>query len=79
MRSVELRPARMAMAMASMRRSTPSAPTACARDKPVGAHVHEDMHRLSTGEIARMLVRVRVHREVLRARGVEGLGGERLC
>ena len=30
----------------------------------VGAHVHEDMHRLSAGEIAHVLVRVRVHREV---------------
>ena len=40
---------------------------------PVGAHVHEDVHGLGTGEIARVLVRVRVHREVLHARGVEGL------
>ena len=40
---------------------------------PVGTHVHEDVHGLGTGEIARVLVRVRVHREVPRARGVEGL------
>ena len=44
-----------------------------AENLPVGTHVHEDMHGLSAGEIARVLVRVRVHREVLRARGVEGL------
>ena len=50
-----------------------------AENLPVGTHVHEDVHGLGTGEIARVLVRVRVHREVLRARGVEGLGGERLC
>ena len=35
--------------------------------------MHEDVHRLGAGEIARVLVGVRVHREVLRARGVEGL------
>lgn len=40
---------------------------------PVGTHVHEDVHGLGTGEIARVLVRVRVHREVPRARGIEGL------
>ena len=44
-----------------------------AENLPVGTHVHEDMHGLSAGEIARVLVRVRVHREVPRARGVEGL------
>ena len=44
-----------------------------AENLPVGAHVHEDVHGLGTGEIARVLVRVRVHREVLHARGVEGL------
>ena len=44
-----------------------------AENLPVGTHVHEDMHGLSAGEIARVLAGVRVHREVLRARGVEGL------
>ena len=39
----------------------------------VGADVHEDVHGLGAGEIARVLVSVRVHREVLRARGIEGL------
>ena len=37
------------------------------------ADVHEDVHGLGAGEIARVLVGVRVHREVLRTRGVEGL------
>ena len=45
----------------------------CAKNLPVGAHVHEDVHGLCAGEIARVLVGVRVHREVLRARGIEGL------
>ena len=45
----------------------------CAKNPPVGAHVHEDVHGLCAGEIARVLVGVRVHREVLRARGIEGL------
>ena len=44
-----------------------------AQDLPAGAHVHEDVDRLGAGEIARVLVGVRVHREVLRARGIEGL------
>ena len=44
-----------------------------AEDLSVGADVHEDMDRLGTGEIAGVLVGVRVHREVLRARGIEGL------
>ena len=43
-----------------------------AHNLPAGTHVHEDMHGLSTGEIARVLVGVRVHREVLRARRVQG-------
>ena len=46
-----------------------------AENLPVGVHVHEDMHGLSAGEIAHVLVRVRVHREVPRARGIEGPGG----
>ena len=44
-----------------------------AENLSVGADVHEDVHGLGAGEIARVLVGVRVHREVLRARGVEGL------
>ena len=44
-----------------------------AQDLPAGAHVHEDVDRLGAGEIARVLVGMRVHREVLRARGIEGL------
>ena len=44
-----------------------------AQNLSAGAHVHEDVHGLGTGEIARVLVDVRVHREVLRARGIEGL------
>ena len=44
-----------------------------AENLPVGAHVYEDVHGLGTGEIAHVLVRMRVHREVPRARGVEGL------
>lgn len=44
-----------------------------AENLPVGAHVHEDVHGLCAGEIARVLVGVCVHREVLRARGIEGL------
>ena len=40
---------------------------------PAGANVHEDVHGLGAGEIARVLVGVRVHREVLRARGIESL------
>ena len=44
-----------------------------AENLPVGADVHEDVHRLGAGEIARVLVGVRVHREVLRARVIEGL------
>ena len=44
-----------------------------AENLSVGADVHEDVHGLGTGEIARVLVGVRVHREVLRARGIEGL------
>ena len=43
-----------------------------AQNLSVGAHVHEDVHGLGAGEIARVLVGVRVHREVLRARGVQG-------
>ena len=44
-----------------------------AENLPAGAHVHEDVHGLGAGEIARVLVGVRMHREVLRARGIEGL------
>ena len=44
-----------------------------AENLSVGANVHKDVHGLGAGEIARVLVGVRVHREVLRARGVEGL------
>ena len=44
-----------------------------AENLSVGADVHEDVHGLGAGEIARVLVSVRVHREVLRARGIEGL------
>ena len=44
-----------------------------AENLPVGAHVHEDVDGLGAGEIARVLVGVRVHREVPRARGIEGL------
>ena len=44
-----------------------------AENLPAGAHVHEDVDGLGTGEIARVLVGVRVHREVPRARGIEGL------
>ena len=44
-----------------------------AENLSVGADVHEDVHGLGAGEIARVLVGVRVHREVLRARGIEGL------
>ena len=44
-----------------------------AENLPAGADVHEDMDGLGAGEIAGMLVGVRVHREVLRARGIEGL------
>ena len=44
-----------------------------AENPPVGAHVHEDVDRRGAGEIARVLIGVRVHREVLRARGIEGL------
>ena len=44
-----------------------------AQNLSAGAHVHEDVHGLGAGEIARVLVGVRVHREVLRARGIEGL------
>ena len=43
-----------------------------AEDRSVRANVHEDVHGLGTGEIARVLVGMRVHREVLRARGVQG-------
>ena len=44
-----------------------------AEDRSVGADVHEDVHGLRSGEIARVLVGVRVHREVARARRVQGL------
>ena len=44
-----------------------------AENLSVGADVHEDVHGLGAGEIARVLVGMRVHREVLRARGIEGL------
>ena len=44
-----------------------------AENLSVGADVHEDVHGRGAGEIARVLVGVRVHREVLRARGIEGL------
>lgn len=44
-----------------------------AENLPVDTDVHEDVHGLGVGEIARMLVGVRVHREVLRAHGIEGL------
>ena len=44
-----------------------------AQNLSVGADVHEDVHGLGAGEIARVLVGVRVYREVLRARGIEGL------
>lgn len=44
-----------------------------AENLSVGAHMHEDVHGRGAGEIARVLVGVRVHREVLRARGIEGL------
>ena len=44
-----------------------------AQNLSVGADVHEDVHGLGTGEIARVLVSVRVHREVLRTQGIEGL------
>ena len=44
-----------------------------AENLPLGTHMHEDVHGLGTGEIARVLAGVRVHREVPRARGVEGL------
>ena len=44
-----------------------------AENLPAGADVHEDMDGLGAGEIAGVLVGVRVHREVLRARGIEGL------
>ena len=38
-----------------------------AQNLPIRAHVHEDVHGLGAGEIARVLVGVRVHREVPRA------------
>ena len=44
-----------------------------AQNLPASADVHEDVHGLGAGEIARVLVGVRVHREVPRARGVKGL------
>ena len=44
-----------------------------AQNLSVGADVHEDVHGLGAREVARVLVGVRVHREVLRARGIEGL------
>ena len=44
-----------------------------AQNLPIRAHVHEDVHGLGAGEIARVLVSVRVHREVLRTQGIEGL------
>ena len=44
-----------------------------AQNLSVGADVHEDVHGLGAGEIARVLVSVRVHREVLRTQGIEGL------
>lgn len=44
-----------------------------AEDLPIRAHVHDNVDGLGAREIARVLVGVRVHREVLRARGVEGL------
>ncbi len=44
-----------------------------AENLSAGADMHEDVHGLGAGEIARVLVSVRVHREILRARGVEGL------
>ena len=44
-----------------------------AEDLPAGTHVHEDVHGRGAGEIARVLVGVRVHREVLGARGIQGL------
>ena len=43
-----------------------------AQNLPASADVHEDVHGLGAGEIARVLIGVRVHREVLRARGVQG-------
>ena len=43
-----------------------------AQNLPAGTHVHEDVHGLGAGEIARVLVGVRVHREVLHARRVQG-------
>ena len=44
-----------------------------AEDLPTGTHVHEDVHRLGTGEIACVLISVCVHREVLNTRGIERL------
>ena len=42
-----------------------------AENLSIGAYVHEDVHGLGAGEIARVLVGVRVHREVLRAHRVQ--------
>ena len=43
-----------------------------AQNLPASADVHEDVDGLGAGEIARVLVGVRVHREVLRASRVQG-------
>ena len=43
-----------------------------AQNLPAGTHVHEDVHGLGTREIARVLVGVRVHREVLCSGRVQG-------